>query len=109
MTVVSSAATCDVLEVQNGRWEVLGKTSVVINGNTVIAGSLIDYTCNFGFQMLHSEEGPATPLNCTDDGYFDKNPPTCIGITLNSLLGIYDIISYNYANAHRSMLIIKAV
>ena len=93
MSIVSSAATCDVLEVENASWEVLGKNSVLINGNTVIAGTLINYTCDFGFQMIHNEEGPATPLNCMDNGEFDKDPPSCRGIN-NSLH--YSVTSYNY-------------
>ena len=80
MTVVSSAATCDVEEVSNARWEILGKKSMLINENIVIAGTLVNYTCDFGFKTVHSEEGPATPLICGDNGNFDKPPPSCTGI-----------------------------
>ena len=91
MTIVSSAATCTIPEVDNASWQVLGKNSVLIGGNTVIAGSFINYTCDFGYEIIHYEEGPVIPLNCTDDGKFDKKHPICAGITLaiaNSLLFI---------------------
>ena len=74
----SIAAVCTIQDIEHGHWSISydKENGVLINGNQVLPGSKVSYTCDIGFEMQGSDED----LVCQEDGTFSPSTlPSCKG------------------------------